>query len=447
MRNVSAAYKAAITNPEYTKRGYYVVGDKTYYPNTFTSLSVTYPFNETFTIGSFEASSVEIEVLNTEITASYSEQTIVPYLGTYTSEEKWEYLKMGVFKVPPNGISKTGSYTKITGYDAAYYMTKDYSYLLSEKGNATLDVVISDIASSAGIEVSEMPSAASSIVLITDITGTQQEAVQQMALLLGCNARIDSDGKLAFYKPDFSNPKLTCDFSQAEESGFVLNGEGLCLVDGVKVNVSTQGNDESEDSEATEYVFTSGNCTGTVLEVENSNLYSQTMVDAFAHRIGVDVGVKYWGYSLSLIDGRPELEPGDVISYTDSRGKTYPLGAFNLTHTYDGGIKTTLTASAYDSIKSESISNTAPGGISKQLSDTTAIAQSSLRLEIHVTGNTYKAVVYRGDGDVTSEFKTNQFQWFLKNENATTDKGTGYSVEINTDSAGYGSVVRCEFTY
>lgn len=68
---------------------------------------------------------------------------------------------------------------------------------------------------------------------------------------------------------------------------------------------------------------------------------TEELFSAFAENI---VGYKYRPGTVHLSLGDPRLEPWDCIEFTDVKGNVFIVPCLNITHTFDGGISTTITA-------------------------------------------------------------------------------------------------------
>lgn len=67
--------------------------------------------------------------------------------------------------------------------------------------------------------------------------------------------------------------------------------------------------------------------------------------------------------------------------------------------------------------------------------------------EINSQNNTatFEAFVYKGNSDVKTQFSPDQFTWYLKTEDGTEYKGTGYTKTFSIDECGYGAEVIGKF--
>jgi hypothetical protein len=58
----------------------------------------------------------------------------------------------------------------------------------------------------------------------------------------------------------------------------------------------------------------------------------------------------------------------------------------------------------------------------------------------------FRAIIYKGESEVTDDFDDFQFQWFLRTESSSDLIGTGKTVSVNKSDLGFGGTVVCRFT-
>lgn len=265
-----------------------------------------------------------------------------------------EWLSLGRFVV---STSQAGDdTTEITAYDAAYYaLGGEYE---PRSGSLTALTVLADICRKCGITpafvmdafivgqavVGKTPLGTGSLhdVPVTgDLTGhTCREMVGHMAALLGCNAVIDREGRLALRW--FVHSGLTLTPDDYYSGGLSLDGEstlaGLRMTKTVKIR--TEGEDGTTAEEEITEVYDAGSGSGTVIAVENPYA-TQEIVNGIWERIK-GLGTYRTG-SCSAFGGLL-IEPGDLIEVTDLLGETSTVPVMTVVLELDGGCKCTLSA-------------------------------------------------------------------------------------------------------
>ena len=224
---------------------------------------------------------------------------------------------------------------------------------------------------------------------------TYREMLGHMAAVLGRNAHIDRHGRLVFrwYEaPAFGNARAEdtgggnidlrgvlareqsggvqvtygVEASEIGEGAILLTVKGTCLVPadevyageltkktadaaltGIAVAVTTVTADTETDGAgnvtATEERRTSVLAAGGTPAVSlRCDYMSQAVLDGIFARIG---GFSYRPMTLSFY-GDCRVETGDVIRVTDRDGQVYDIPVSAVTHSWDGGVKTTVTAGA-----------------------------------------------------------------------------------------------------
>lgn len=59
---------------------------------------------------------------------------------------------------------------------------------------------------------------------------------------------------------------------------------------------------------------------------------------------------------------------------------------------------------------------------------------------------TFTAHLYKGKSEVTSLYPAEQFTWYIKSEDGTSYLGSGYTIQVDTRTCGYGSEIIGKFT-
>jgi hypothetical protein len=85
-------------------------------------------------------------------------------------------------------------------------------------------------------------------------------------------------------------------------------------------------------------------------DLQNVSLTNPLMTaECFNTYINNFIDFRYQPFNIGLTLGDFSLEPGDLISFTDMEGVNHILPCMSITHSYSGGLKTTVSAPTLDS--------------------------------------------------------------------------------------------------
>ena len=244
-----------------------------------------------------------------------------------------EYKKLGLFTFERPEIND-GQY-RYKGYDRMMYKF-NMLYSTALTGAHKTSEYMAEIARLTGVPfVSALED-----ITITMLPGyTYREVIGYIAALHGANAIINDEGNLEF------RWYTQCDYSPAHiYMGGITYGMNYTL-NMIKCTVTTQTDSGSED-----VTYTSG--TGSTGISINNPFMTQALLDSIYAKIG---GLVYRPMTVSFSgDVLPEL--GDIVKVVDS-GRTYKCPIMQMSHDYDGGIKTEIVSvgsSASESTKDTS---------------------------------------------------------------------------------------------
>lgn len=244
-----------------------------------------------------------------------------------------EYKKLGLFTFERPEIND-GQY-QYKGYDRMMYKF-NMLYSTALTGAHKTSEYMAEIARLTGVPfVSALED-----ITITMLPGyTYREVIGYIAALHGANAIINDEGNLEF------RWYTQCDYSPAHiYMGGITYGIDYTL-NMIKCTVTTQTDSGSED-----VTYTSG--TGSTGISINNPFMTQALLDSIYAKIG---GLVYRPMTVSFSgDVLPEL--GDIVKVVDS-GRTYKCPIMQMSHDYDGGIKTEIVSvgsSASESTKDTS---------------------------------------------------------------------------------------------
>ena len=242
-----------------------------------------------------------------------------------------ETLPLGTFAVT-EAVTRGGQ-TTVTAVDAMGVALAEL-YQPSLTGSAaTAWAVLNDVAAKAGVALSTRASGYQNVlseVSMASLTAgyTHRTVVGWIAGLCGCNAVIDRAGKLDFIWYSASGMTLhrkECyeGMDEIQESDSVFSMLSVSVVD-------TNGNTQT---------LSPASAQGTGALIENPFM-TQAQLNGVWSGIG---GMTYRPAELSFL-GDLRLDAGDLITLTLDDGTTCSVPVMSLTHTYDGGVTTHVTA-------------------------------------------------------------------------------------------------------
>ena len=233
-----------------------------------------------------------------------------------------EYKKLGLFTFERPEIND-GQY-RYKGYDRMMYKF-NMLYSTALTGAHKTSEYMAEIARLTGVPfVSALED-----ITITMLPGyTYREVIGYIAALHGANAIINDEGNLEF------RWYTQCDYSPAHiyMGGITYGMTDDYTLNMIKCTVTTQTDSGSED-----VTYTSG--TGSTGISINNPFMTQALLDSIYAKIG---GLVYRPMTVSFSgDVLPEL--GDIVNVVDS-GQTYKCPIMQMSHDYDGGIKTEIVS-------------------------------------------------------------------------------------------------------
>ena len=242
-----------------------------------------------------------------------------------------EVLPLGIFAVTES-VTRGGQ-TTVTAVDALGVALAELYQPSLSGSSATAWAVLNDVAAKAGVALSTRTSGYQNVlsgVSMASLTAgyTHRTVVGWIAGLCGCNAVIDRAGKLDFIWYSASGMTLhrkECyeGMDEIQESDSVFSMLSVSVVD---ANGNTQ-------------TLSPASAQGTGALIENPFM-TQARLNGLWSGIG---GMTYRPAELSFL-GDLRLDAGDLITLTLDDGTTCSVPVMSLTHTYDGGVTTHVTA-------------------------------------------------------------------------------------------------------
>ncbi len=307
--------------------------------------------SDALTIGGVTAAMVTLTI-NQEV--AWRDKTIAVSVGAEV-DGTTQYVPLGTFVV--TDCKQAEGTTTLTAYDAAYYALGG-TYTPTVSSGATVAAVLSDVATQCGLTLATLPAAASTTTVTGDLTGkTCREMVGYLAALVGCNALIDRDGKLALRW--FANSGQSYSPSDYYNAGLSIDGTSTLAC--IRAEVEKSTTDGDGNTLVNTDTYTAGG-TGEGIAIQNPYM-TQAILDTVWATIG---RLEYTVGSCDIFHGLL-TEPGDLVTITDKAGVAHTLAVMSLTMTIDGGCKTTLRATGESSTDAGAAMQGSLGGKVSQL--------------------------------------------------------------------------------
>lgn len=306
---------------------------------------------DTVTIGGVTAAMVTLTLSGAH---NLMDKTIAVSVGADVSGTV-QYVPLGTFVVAT--CKQVDDTTTVTAYDAAYYALGG-TYTPTVSSGATVAAVLSDVATQCGLTLATLPAAASTTNVVGDLTGkTCRDMVGYLAALVGCNALIDRDGKLALRWFAASGQS----YSPSDYYNAGLSIDGTSTLACIRAEVETTTTDADGNTSVTTNAYTAGG-TGVGISIQNPYM-TQVILDAVWASIG---GLAYTVGSCDIFHGLL-IEPGDLVTITDKTGVAHTLAVMTLELSIDGGCKSTLRATGESTTDASAAMQGSLGGKVSQL--------------------------------------------------------------------------------
>ena len=309
---------------------------------------------DTVTIGGVTATMVTLTLSGAH---NLMDKTITVSVGADVSGTV-QYVPLGTFVVAT--CKQVDDTTTVTAYDAAYYALGG-TYTPTVSSGATVAAVLADVAAQCSLTLAALPAAAATTTVTGDLTGkTCRDMVGYLAALVGCNALIDRDGKLALRW--FANSGQSYSPSDYYNAGLSIDGTSTLAC--IRAEVETTTTDADGNTSVTTNAYTAGGTGGTGVGISIQNPYmTQVILDAVWASIG---GLEYTVGSCDIFHGLL-VEPGDLVTITDKTGVAHTLAVMTLELSIDGGCKSTLRATGESTTDASAAMQGSLGGKVSQL--------------------------------------------------------------------------------
>lgn len=359
--------------------------------------------SEAFSIGNVISSMLTAELL--DLSTDIKGREIKVEIGLDTGSLEW----ICVGKFMAIEVVKTAYSTSVTGYG---FTTSKTLNAFTIPATLTLANIASAIQTATGCTVSF----GTGITTSYELTGTIEDGtscyggLQILAHACGGYATDTNDGNIIIRRYD-DTPTVSVSTNRmkqlpnVEEIDFTITGVSVTVTGQYTYSLTT---DVAIDPDKTYYtrsgtapdyvytpvespdvadigtyyeqfpvVYTSGS--PVVLFDENTNMSASVFNNVYS---GI-VGYAYKTGTIDLSLGDPRIEGDDVLSVTDVNGNTYIVPCHSVTHTYDGGLSTTVQAVKATSGGDGLVSNAPISQKLDLISTATAIAQASAESAVH----------------------------------------------------------------
>ena len=325
-------------------------------------------------IGSCVSSTFTAEILSDSglFTNQLHNAIVIPYCGYVVNNV--EALVKGVsYYIDGSETEFKGLFSEIKAYDKMsssyfntalgdipnYYVSSGFDAGLSPRANAV--IWNTDYFTSAQINATSLPNSSGCHVLL-DNDLTIRDALSRFGAMSGMSALMDSDNLVKYVKPS-NEPVIELDSGDYFPNNLSIDFNHATSIYGITAELEQEGENNTDKRTVTKTI---GNINGGTLISLDSTFFS--WVDEGQESLGLNemfsrtfpydgneqVPIEYTPFSLTLV-GLPQLEPFDKISVNDSvmwSQQEWEFIPVTVELTYNGGLKTKLEASAFNSEKS-----------------------------------------------------------------------------------------------
>lgn len=301
---------------------------------------------ERFTPGTVFAPYINVDISNIDV--SLENEEVLLQIGLLLDDETVEYTNQGYFTVTKPKIS---AYQ--TSFEAVGRISSKLNVLPDLPSVMTLSNLAAAITSATGVVIVTNGVNLSGTIT-KDLNGlTCREILEVITSVLGGFATEDGEGRIVISKySTASTLEYNGDYTTTSPSF----NEYSYTLSGIKVVTSEEYTDE-EGKVVEETSYTEG-----VPILTLSNAYMTE--ELFSNFVKNTVGYSYKPGEITLALGDPRIEPWDCISFTDIDGSNHIVPCFELSHTYDGGLVTSISAKGESESESSLI---VKGPIQKQI--------------------------------------------------------------------------------
>lgn len=282
-------------------------------------ISITEQFGSSdgVTIGAAFSSQCKVVIYKQTPPLPLSGGNFIPYAGIMVDGTA-QFVPKGKFYIPSDGAEKTGDlWLTITGYDRMAGLTAEYAPTITFPATPTQMLV--DVCAQARVTAPSvtMPD----IQIATPYSGSLRQQLGWLAGLIGCNAKFDATGNLAFCW--YADSGLTLGWDVQYMDGLELTADSAFTI-----NSLLTGTEENPIS------------VGTGLGITSTNPY---MTAEQAAVVLAQISGKSLMPCKLKWRGNPATEAGDSVTVTGRDGKALTVYIMEQRMTIKGGMSADIT--------------------------------------------------------------------------------------------------------
>ena len=309
----------------------------------------------TFTLGSTVAAQLNVTVTTSSISGIVLEgAAVVPYMG-YVIGGTPEYVTEPTFYVDGSTVKNQGLFTSFTAYDVFMqpWMDEPIDHAFTSAFDATA-TPYANIAALVGVYTgrsfayADVPNSGTTPVVIDD-SMTVREVLGRLAIAAGCNCLGGITSDVQFTYPHTSVDET---LTRANYKTCTIDGADTTYVTYMQASIDVDG-EEVMNQYPPDTTISQNTIRNTGLAFDStvfSDVSTPALTEVFSRwaitTVPAIASVDYYGYQGHDVEvmGLPYLEPGDCVQLTDPNGDTYLLVPLTVTHMFDGGMRTKLSA-------------------------------------------------------------------------------------------------------
>lgn len=338
--------------------------------------------SSTFTLGSAVSSTVDATVLTSAIEDAldtFGADTldgiqVTAHMGYYTGTNQYATVQVGVFFIDDSATQENGIWTSFKAYDLFYSDSLDAP--IDSSYPADFDATLTPYANAQALasiydgytyDFTQIASVTGSTpVQITDNLSVR-EVLGRLAVAAGCNLLMTNTGAISFVRPASTAGET---ITSANYQNATINGRDTTSVTYIQRSVDT-----ADGAGIQQYPPSSPAVdAGVGLSFDKTFFTGEAPLQEVFNRFTGSGGTfDYQGHNVTIC-GMPYIEPMDRISFTDTKGNAYSLVPFTVSHTYNGGMKSTLEA---HTINKQSV---ASAQVSSQIQQATSSVSNELSI-------------------------------------------------------------------
>lgn len=294
------------------------------------NISVSKGACASFDVGSVFSSYMTADVCGLSTSLENKQITLQFGLLTNRANDTWEYLTIGVFNV--TDVKTTAYGTTFTAVGNISAKTGDVPTLPQTQSIINLAIAIE---TKTGLTISFDSGISTSGIITESLVGlTCNEILKVIASVVGGYITESTNGNIVVKK--YSIPSSRYSVGTDRVTALPTFNDNDVIIDGIKVVVQEAYEDEDGNT-IPEVEYHSG-----TPRITCRNQYmTQALFSSFSTNI---LGYSYRPATVDIALGDPRLEPWDCLSVTDVNNNTYIVPCLTVTHIFDGGMITNVSA-------------------------------------------------------------------------------------------------------